>query len=400
MSSKMVPIRVMKENPNDEFAILVEWLVKNGNAVSANDPVALLEFAKVAVEITAPEAGVLRYQLEAGDQIGIGSALAYICESADQIVHWGFVDGFPQEIPAVDQSSSKISGADPETIPVNSLGDLNSRFTAKALRLMKTHGLTAHDFSDLPIVKEQDVLAVAASFSRAAEKISVVHPSYSVEKPSTIKRFEIASLERTSLGAFTSLVVRSVDADKMLSQLRALGHEYVGISLGELLTFGMAQVLPNFPLINSFYQNSSTNIYHEINVGYAISISGRGLMVPVLHRASECSLLQMSARIKDYALRYLRNELTASDLSGATFTVTDLSSYEVEFFDPIIGLHQCAIAGICSLSLKSLQSNLVLKFDHRLTDGQEVAIFLKGVAEYLRNYLDNKSAGMRLNING
>jgi len=50
--------------------------------------------------------------------------------------------------------------------------------------------------------------------------------------------------------------------------------------------------------------------------------------------------------------------------------------------------------------LKSLQSNLVLKFDHRLTDGQEVAIFLKGVAEYLRNYLDNKSAGMRLNING
>ena len=235
MSSKMVPIRVMKENPNDEFAILVEWLVKNGNAVSANDPVALLEFAKVAVEITAPEAGVLRYQLEAGDQIGIGSALAYICESADQVVPWGFVDGFPQEIPAVDQSSSKISGADPETIPVNSLGDLNSKFTAKALRLMKTHGLTAHDFSDLPIVKEQDVLAVAASLSRAAEKLSVVHPSYSVEKPSTIKRFEIASLERTSLGAFTSLVMRSVDADKMLSQLRALGHEYVGVSLGSIV---------------------------------------------------------------------------------------------------------------------------------------------------------------------
>jgi pyruvate/2-oxoglutarate dehydrogenase complex dihydrolipoamide acyltransferase (E2) component len=112
-----------------------------------------------------------------------------------------------------------------------------------------------------------------------------------------------------------------------------------------------------------------------VGIGFAIN-AGRSLRVPVVRCESRISLPETAAAIRNLFLRYMREELTLPDLTGGTFTVTDLSSHGVVHFVPVLNLNQSAILGLCAERPGSGTRDLVLTFDHRMSDGMRAAEFL------------------------
>ncbi len=102
---------------------------------------------------------------------------------------------------------------------------------------------------------------------------------------------------------------------------------------------------------------------------------GRSLRVPIVKEAGSMSLRDVARAVRDLTLRYMRDELTIDDVTGGTFTVTDLSGEGVVHFVPVLNERQSAILGLCA-ARNDGSRDLVLTFDHRLSDGMRAARFL------------------------
>lgn len=131
------------------------------------------------------------------------------------------------------------------------------------------------------------------------------------------------------------------------------------------------------------------NYYDEVNVGFAVD-AGEGLKVPVIRDADKKELGAIAREIQDLLLAYTSGEITLEAASGGTFTVTDLSGEGVFSFHPLINQRQSAILGVGAEfhapgSSEGLYQ-LILAFDHRLTEGRAAAQFLKDLRDKLSAY--------------
>ena len=152
------------------------------------------------------------------------------------------------------------------------------------------------------------------------------------------------------------------------------------MSLLEVVIFESARLLVDFPDLNGYYARDKAWQYSAVAVGFAINL-GRSLRVPVVHDAATLSQREIAQAVRDLSLRYLRDELQLADLTGGTFTVTDLSSHGVEHFVPVLNQRQSAILGICAERVG--RRELVMTFDHRMTDGMRAGTFLSKLRERL-----------------
>ena len=140
--------------------------------------------------------------------------------------------------------------------------------------------------------------------------------------------------------------------------------------------------MSDYPDLNGYYAEGKAWRYKTVAIGFAINL-GRSLRVPVVHRAAELSHLEIARTVRDLSLKYLRDELQMADLTGGTFTITDLSTQGVEHFVPVLNQRQSAILGICAERPGSGRRDLILAFDHRMTDGMRAASFLAQLRERL-----------------
>ena len=153
--------------------------------------------------------------------------------------------------------------------------------------------------------------------------------------------------------------------------------------------FEAARLLRKHPVFNAFYEDGAVNYYDEVNVGFAVD-AGEGLKVPVIRDADKKDLGAIAREIQDLLLAYTSGEITLEAASGGTFTVTDLSGEGVFSFQPLINHRQSAILGVGAESLAPGSSSgsyqLILAFDHRLTEGRAAARFLKDLRDKLSAY--------------
>jgi pyruvate/2-oxoglutarate dehydrogenase complex dihydrolipoamide acyltransferase (E2) component len=111
---------------------------------------------------------------------------------------------------------------------------------------------------------------------------------------------------------------------------------------------------------------------------------GRSLRVPVVKNTATGSLREIARAVRELTLRYLREELTIDDVTGGTFTITDLSGEGVVHFVPVLNERQSAILGLCA-PRRDGSRELVLTFDHRLSDGMRAARFLAALRARLED---------------
>lgn len=218
------------------------------------------------------------------------------------------------------------------------------------------------------------------------------------EVPMSGVRRAIARSMHASLSEMAQLTLNaSFDATALMEYRKALkaGAEEMGlgkISINDMVMYAVSRVLPDFPQINATLTDNTMRLYKHANIGLAVD-TDRGLLVPTIFAADTMSLAKIAAADKAAAAKARDASLTPDEMSGGSFTVTNLGSLGIESFTPVINPPQVAILGVCA-TVNRLRADgsiypamgLSLTFDHRAVDGAPAAKFLKALCTALENF--------------
>jgi 2-oxoglutarate dehydrogenase E2 component (dihydrolipoamide succinyltransferase) len=367
--SSLQPVVVPQVNPNDPSAVLVRWHIETGAVVGEGQLMATLETTKAAFDVVAPGAGYAFFDLDAGSVVEVGSAIAWLSPEPVR----------PDTLPALRDAAS--AGAAQAAGP---------RFSRKALRRMRELGLTEADFPGDGRIEVADVDGVAREGARTGRSNA---PPASVPVEDTVrleqsaaKLIEVRLLRGVYRQVVPSTVCIAVSSGRIAARLRSAASVAGPVSLLEVVLHEVARLLPEFPPLNGFFADGAAWSYGSVSVGFAMN-AGRGLRVPVVRNASQLTQQAVAVAMRDLSLKYLRDELRIEDLTGGTFTITDLSTKGVVHFLPVINQGQSAILGLCAERPGTGHQDMVLCFDHRMTDGMQAAEFLCALRERLENEL-------------
>lgn len=349
--SEPVPVLVPQVNPNDEQAVIVDWHVTSGSRVAAGQTVVTLETTKATFDVAAPQAGYVFFDYPPKTMVTVGATIAWISDRENRPPLAPTPETTADERPAVGEA----------------------RFTRKALRLMQEHGLGPSDFTAASRVEAADVERVLRE--RASSPSGDTSDDAEPLEQSPSKMLEVVRLAAVYDQVIPSLVSVALSCERVDRHLQRLTARIGPVSLLELVIHDVARLLGDFPDLNGFYAHGRAWRYRSIVVGFAINL-GRSLRVPVVRRTPELSMIEIARSVRDLSLKYMRNELTVADVSGGTFTITDLSGYGVVHVTPVLNDRQSAILAICAERPESGYRELVMTFDHRMTDGMRAAAFL------------------------
>ena len=218
------------------------------------------------------------------------------------------------------------------------------------------------------------------------------------EVPLSNVRRVIARTMHQSLSEMAQLTLNSsFDATSLLAYRASLKEkgEAMGLSkitINDMVLFAVSRVLPNFAEINANLVDDKFRMFSHANIGMAVD-TDRGLLVPVIFGAETMSLAGISAKAKTLAQSAKEGTLSPDDMSGGSFTVTNLGSLGIESFTPVINPPQTAILGVCCTTNRQRSDGTVypamglsLTFDHRAVDGAPAAKFLRELCSALENF--------------
>lgn len=423
-----------------ESGRLVSWLKHEGESVTKGEPLMEIETDKVTVEIEAPDSGILGGVLvKENDEVPVGQTIAWILGPGEKAPSTplneprsGRVRALqaapaiePQPVPApvsldvspvarriaeehgidltlVKGNGKRIEKADvlayievsqrtaPKPAPVSS-GTRLTPASPKARRLAAERGI------DLSVLTgsgpEGAVLAADVPLSVEA----VAAPAPSIETPGTVWRLmaERMSASWTTVPHF--YLVREVDAGRLVEWRNRVApaiEKRIGIkpTFTDLLVKLIGFTLREHPRVNASWADGNIQWNQEINVGIAVAIE-EGLIVPVIHRADSASLSEIATRRSDLVECARQGRLRPADISGGTFTLTNLGMYNVDAFDAIVNTPQAAILSVGRIADRVVPVNgqavirpmmvLTLSLDHRVVDGARAAQLLDDLANLI-----------------
>ena len=163
---------------------------------------------------------------------------------------------------------------------------------------------------------------------------------------------------------------------------REAGDTFQGKIL-DLVVFEASRLMKQFPKLNSTFSENQIFKYSSINAGVAFD-SGARLVVYGIENSNGKSLREIREEIEDSLDRYLGDRLSLRELTRATFTVTDLSASQMDFVLPILPARQSCIIGVTRNSKEEF--SIYVGFDHRVTEGREVALFLDQLADRIASF--------------
>ena len=202
----------------------------------------------------------------------------------------------------------------------------------------------------------------------------------------------------TSLSTIPQLTLNtSFDATAVLALRKKFKEstftdEFAGITLNDMMIHAVSKVLPNFPELNAHLLDDTLRVFDDVNVGCAVD-TDRGLLVPAVVAADKMSLLEVSQNLKTVVAAAKQGNINPDLLNCGTFTVSNLGSFGIESFTPVINPPQTGILGVDGITYRMKKNGetypamgLSLTFDHRAIDGAPAARFLKALVNYLENF--------------
>jgi pyruvate dehydrogenase E2 component (dihydrolipoamide acetyltransferase) len=354
---------------------VVQWFKKEGETVEKGEPLVEVLSEKATIDVEAPASGVLRKILaEQGMDMPVNATLAIIAAPDEEITE------IETEKPLPEKEEKQIEAApEAETITTTSAEERVLASPA-AKRLAREHGISlAQVIGTGPEgrIVEEDVKKVIQESAQPSLRVKEVIPLTGIKK---------TTAERVSLSFRTaphSTVIMEVDmsnAAKIRSQKQ--------LSYTALLVKAVANTLKKHPLVNSTLEDEKIKVYEDINVGVAVATE-HGLVVPVIHNADSKSLEEIASALKDLAIKAREGRLTKEEVTGGTFTLTNLGMFDVDLFMPIINPPEAAILAAGRVLDKPIVEDkeivikptiqLSLAYDHRIIDGAPAAQFLKEI---------------------
>ncbi|MCK4434213.1 2-oxo acid dehydrogenase subunit E2 [Candidatus Bathyarchaeota archaeon] len=342
------------------------WYKKEGDNIEKGESLVEVFSEKATYDLEAPASGVLRkIMVQEGADAPVNAVLAVITAQDEAF------------------SEAEVSVETPKMVE-----GIEKRVLASpaAKRLAREQGI------DLSLVKgsEPEGRIVEEDVRRFIKESRGILPR--IKEVIPLSGYRKTSAERVSTSFRTaphSTVVMEVDASKIMVM-----HDKLQVSYTAIAVKAAATSLVKCSMINSTLERNQIKIFKDVNIGVAVA-TRNGLVVPVIHNADKKTLKETDALIEELGEKADQGKLAKGDLTGGTFTVTNLGMYGVDFFMPIINPPEAAILAIGRTVEKPVVTDgkietkplmiLSLAYDHRIVDGASAAQFLHKVKTSLEN---------------
>lgn len=440
----MATIVVMPQLGNSvESCIIVEWMIAEGDTVSVDQTLASIETDKSTMEVPSTAEGtVLKLLWEEGDEVPVKDPLIIVGEPGEDIS--GLVPGGDAAPAEADAPAEQAAAAPEAAAPAFATERATGAVSPRARALAASNGVDASAIAEGSgphgRVIERDVAAAIAagpvltSAARAAGvsaaegtgiggRVSVadagrtaeVAPAAAVAAPAAAADFPGASTSAPLKG------VRKVVAKRMMESLTSTAQltlnttanaagilamrkkvknadEALGlnkITLNDLVCFAVSRTLLKYPAFNAHLEDGVLTEFEQVHLGFACD-TPRGLLVPVIRSAQALGLKAFSDEAKRLAGGAIDGSLSPEFLSGGTFTVSNVGSFGIETFTPVINLPQTAILGVGAITPRPVVAadgtigveqrlTLSLTIDHQVIDGADGARFLRDLVAAIEN---------------
>ncbi len=361
-----IDIKIPPLGESIQEATLSQLLKKTGDFVEESQAIAEIESDKASLTIVAPASGVITYLKNVGDVLPIETVFAKIEEKilAQEEKKEIIKNEVIKEV--ILSPAAKKKSVEENKIPLG---------TGKDGRVLK---------QDFLSVKEEVVV----------QKNDLKKEPLTKLRKTIAERMLKAKNEQALLTTFNE--VDLLEIQKIRKDYKELLEKKYGFNIGYMSFFAQAicESLKEFPIIQAQLKEDHILYFQDVHLGIAVSTE-RGLMVPVIRKAQEKSLLTLEKEIKSLAERARNQSLLPGDLQGATFTITNGGVFGSLLSTPIVSPPQSAILGMHTIQERPVVRNgqivirpmmyIALTYDHRLIDGKDSVSFLKTVKEKLED---------------
>ncbi|GAB3648038.1 dihydrolipoamide acetyltransferase family protein [Echinicola sediminis] len=408
---------------------ILNWLKNEGDPIEEDESVLEVATDKVDTEVPSSHAGVLKQILaKEGDVVAVGAPIA--------IIETGEQETSEPEKPAEETKQSEASDEEQEELlaaapaqtaslvsrptGVTSAAKDDRFYSPLVQSIAKEEGIDKSELSSIPgtgkdgRVTKKDMLDYLNSRNQAPQTQPAAISG--AASPSISAGDEIIEMDR----------MRKMISERMLESKRIAPHvtsfveaDVTNIVLwrnkvkdaykqkeGEPITFtpffveAIAKAIQDFPMINISVDGTKIIKKRDINIGIAVALPNGNLIVPVVKKANELNLVGLSKKINDLANRARTNKLSADELSGGTYTLSNVGPFGNVMGTPIIVQPQVAIMAVGTITKKpavvetptgdviAIRHKMFLShsYDHRVVDGSLGGMFVKRVAEYLESF--------------
>jgi 2-oxoglutarate dehydrogenase E2 component (dihydrolipoamide succinyltransferase) len=395
----MIDIKVPTVGESISEVTLLKWTKKNGDYVDRDEVIAELESEKATFEVNAEKAGVLKTSAQEGDTLKIGDLLASIDETAAKPASNGSpVAPVTEKKEVKAEVKEEVKSAAPVAAVAN---DVKATPVASAIiadKKVDPKSVTPSGFQG-KILKDDVLAALSNPGKKAFDGAELNTRNVRTEKMSNLRK----TISRRLVEAKNTTAMLTTFNEVDMSSIMEIRGKYKdkfkeahGVGLGFMSFFAKAcaVALAEWPSVNAYIDGDQI-LYHDYaDISIAVS-TPRGLTVPVMRNVESMSMGDVEKKVVELAGKARDSKLTADELTGGTFTITNGGVFGSLMSTPIINIPQSAILGMHKIQERPMAINgqvvikpmmyLALSYDHRIVDGRESVSFLVRVKELLEN---------------
>ena len=383
----MIDIKVPTVGESISEVTLLKWTKNEGDYVERDEVIAELESEKATFEVNAEKAGILTRVAVEGNALLIGDIIAKIDETA---VRPASAPETVVSTTAKQDSAVKSVSNDIKATPVASAIIADKKINPSTITASGAGGkILKHDVLD----------AITHPGKKAFEGQDLLSRNTRQEKMSSLRKTISRRLVESKNTTAMLTTFNEVDITRIMEvrkQYKDTFKESHGVNLGFMSFFAKACAiaLGEWPTVNAYIDGDQI-LYHDYaDISIAVS-TPRGLTVPVIRNVESLSMADIEKSVVVLAGKARDSKLTADDLTGGTFTITNGGVFGSLMSTPIINIPQSAILGMHKIQERPMAINgqvvirsmmyLALSYDHRIIDGRESVSFLVRVKELLEN---------------
>lgn len=429
-------------------ATIIKWVKNEGDAVKADEPIIEIATDKVDSEVPSPEDGVLlKCLVKEGDVVQVGQLIALIGVGAQTNTVAASAPPAPQKVEQAAKASS--NGHVEAAVMAESLANVvlksgpEGRFYSPLVRnIAKAESISNSELEKISgsgqggRVTKNDILDYVQNKGKAPAAATIAPSNGATEKKSEASSSvaPVKTKAAISVGGNDEIIemdrMRKLIADHMVMSKQTSAHvtSYVEADLTNIvlwrekvkkqfeqqektkLTFtpifieALVKTIKDFPMINISVDGDKIIKRGDINIGMAAALPSGNLIVPVIKNADTLNLVGLAKKVNDLADRARNNKLTPDEISGGTYTLTNVGTFGNVMGTPIINQPQVAIMAVGAIRKKpavietpsgdfiGIRHMMFLShsYDHRVVDGALGGRFVRRLADYLENWDINR----------
>jgi len=384
---------------SEESAILTRWYVKSGDTIKPGQYLFAIETSKAVFDVEAEVSGVVLETIgEEGDEILIKTPMCVIGDPGEEY-------SLPAQ-PVLQQATPDSSPAADFTVsagpaPAAPDGKPSIRVSPRAKGLATKKHIDIFQVTGTGPggrIVEEDIRSFRQTAATSSPVTAVAAPddSCTTAKNSSIRKAIAGNMHR-SLSEMAQVTMHTTfDATEILAYRQKVKRAAkTDITLGDMVVFAVSRTILDFPVLNAHYSSEETKLFSSAHIGVAVD-TPQGLLVPTVANANTLSLCAISQEIRSLASLARQGSLPPKKQTGATFTVTNLGTFGVMGFTPVINPPQTGILGVGAVEYKRKPvagemidypaMALSLTIDHRALDGAPAARFLQALVQSLEEF--------------